>query len=80
MSRRGLEIVMCIDNLQVTVVEHLHLEDIARYMREYLLLPRDALHVPAMSSIGCKDIASAAKILTTYPPSLDGLQSSHIVN
>lgn len=63
----GLDIVMGIENLQILRVEKSHLEELVEYMRKYLLMPRDSLHLAVMTSINCTDIASADRDFDNIP-------------
>jgi len=63
----GLNIVLGIEKLRVIGIERTHLEEFTEYMSDYLLLPRDALHVALMKTIDCENIASADKDFDVVP-------------
>ncbi|OYT29750.1 MAG: hypothetical protein B6U94_07450 [Thermofilum sp. ex4484_79] len=55
----GINIILGIEEVKIISVESHHIEEAFYYMKNYYLLPRDALHVAIMLSIECKNIASA---------------------
>lgn len=57
--RRAVNIVLGIAGLNILGVEKCHVEEAVDYMEKYSMLPRDAIHLSVMKSIGCKDLASA---------------------
>jgi len=63
----GLEIILGIEGLQILDINRSHLEEFTELMRKYSLLPRDALHVAVMTSINCRNIASADKDFDLIP-------------
>jgi len=54
----GLNTILGIENLKIVEISKDHVEDMANYMKEYLLLPRDALHLSIMNTLNCRNIAS----------------------
>ena len=58
-ARKGLEIVLAIENLEILPVKTEHLQAAAHIMEKYSLLPRDAVHIAVMRETGIQDIASA---------------------
>jgi predicted nucleic acid-binding protein len=63
----GLNILLGIKNLEIMPVERHQVEELATYMKKYSLLPRDALHLSSMMTIGCRDIASTDKYFDSIP-------------
>jgi len=63
----GINIVLGIEGLQILSVELLHLEIFTECMKNYSLLPRDALHVAVMTSVNCRNIASADEDFDAVP-------------
>lgn len=57
--RNALDIVLGIEALNVLAVERHHIEEAVEYMQKYSTLPRDAVHISVMRSVGCADIISA---------------------
>ncbi|MHB8565542.1 MAG: type II toxin-antitoxin system VapC family toxin [Nitrososphaerales archaeon] len=57
--RKALNVIVGIQSLNVLSVERYHLEISVDYMEKYSVLPRDAIHLSVMKSIGCTDMASA---------------------
>lgn len=58
-ARKGLEIVLAIENLEILPVKTEHLQAAAHIMEKYSLLPRDAVHIAVMRENNIQDIASA---------------------
>jgi predicted nucleic acid-binding protein len=64
---KGLNIVLGIRGIKVLAIGRHHAEEFVTYMRRYSLLPRDALHLSSMMTIGCKDIASTDEDFDLVP-------------
>ena len=58
-ARKGLEIVLAIENLEILPVKTEHLQAPAHIMEKYPLLPRDAIHPAVMRENNIQDTASA---------------------
>ena len=63
----GLNIILGIRGLKILSIGPSHIAYFTEYMKNYSLLPRDALHLTLMISIGCRNIASADKDFDTVP-------------
>jgi len=58
-ARKGLEIVLAIENLEILPVKTEHQQAAAHIMEKYSLLLRDAVHLAVMRETGIRDISSA---------------------
>jgi len=63
----GLNIVLGIKGLELLAIGRHHAEEFVAYMKKYSLLPRDALHLSSMMTIGCKNIASTDEDFDSIP-------------
>ena len=73
----GLDTILGIENLKIIDISKEHVENLVDYMKKYLLLPRDALHLSVMLAINCKNIASTdddfdrAPMITRWTPRIN---------
>ena len=73
----GLDTILGIENLKIIDISKEHVENMVDYMKKYLLLPRDALHLSVMLAINCKNIASTdddfdrAPMITRWTPRIN---------
>ncbi len=54
----GIFTILGIENLEIVNVTREHVEIMIDAMQKYFLLPRDAMHIAVMRTLGCRNIAS----------------------